>query len=253
MPPDIRDDRPDCPRELVDICVKMIQKKADNRFQSCSEVAAALEAWLASQHEPAAVEAAVEVPASKASAAMLAVGQTTGAHGIASTDVPAIRSLPTGDKTSPRAVTPNGKTSPFDPALADTATEKARGTVIVGRASAEDLDDVLEVQIIEDNIPATVYDSSGTINLGIEAERSVASRVRGRGSRSAKAAASAKKPPMPVWAWGVIAAGIAVVVIIIAVLATSGDSPEPPRQKTPTRDTSTSAWRNRVAAFVRAD
>ena len=253
MPPDIRDDRPDCPRELVDICVKMIQKKADNRFQSCSEVAAALEAWLASQHEPAAVEAAVEVPASQASAAMLAVGQTTGAHGIASTDVPAIRSLPTSDKTSPRAVTPNGKTSPFDPALADTATEKARGTVIVGRASAEDLDDVLEVQIIEDNIPATVYDSSGTINLGIEAERSVASRVRGRGSRSAKAAASAKKPPMPVWAWGVIAAGIAVVVIIIAVLATSGDSPEPPRQKTPTRDTSTSAWRNRVAAFVRAD
>jgi len=49
MPRDIREDRADCPRELVNICVKMIQKKAEDRYQSCGEVVAALEAWLASQ------------------------------------------------------------------------------------------------------------------------------------------------------------------------------------------------------------
>jgi serine/threonine-protein kinase len=46
MPEDIRKDRPDCPRDLVDICVKMMQKKPDRRYQSMREVADALEAWL---------------------------------------------------------------------------------------------------------------------------------------------------------------------------------------------------------------
>ncbi|MEX2027572.1 MAG: serine/threonine-protein kinase, partial [Pirellulaceae bacterium] len=34
MPEDIRKDRPDCPRDLVDICVKMMQKKPERRYPS---------------------------------------------------------------------------------------------------------------------------------------------------------------------------------------------------------------------------
>lgn len=232
MPPDIRDDRPDCPRDLVDICVKMIQKKADDRFQSCSEVAAALESWLTRQKEAVAV---AEMEASRSSAATVPVGQAIAGHESASVGTPASGTFPTSANTLPQSPTPVGKISPFDPALEDTATDKARGTVI-GRTNAKNLDDVLEVQIIEDNTPSTPstpYDDSGTINLGIEAERSVASRVRGRGSRSAKASRSSNKPPFPVWAWGAIAAGLVVVVIIITVLASSGDAPQQPKQKAP--------------------
>lgn len=228
MPPDIREDRPDCPRELVDICVKMIQKKADDRFQSCTEVVAVLESWLARRKEAAAA-----ADLSQSSEAIVTVGEAVvaGRESVEAA-IPAIRMFPTMIKAQSQAAAASDKTSPFDPALEDTATDKARGTVI-GRASEQDLDNTLEVQIIEDNAPSTPYDDSGTINLGIEAERSVASRVRGRGSRSAKASKVSSKPPLPVWAWGAIAAGIVVVLIVIAVLATSGDSPERPKQQAP--------------------
>jgi len=46
MPADIRVDRPDCPGELDGICVKMMQKDQKFRYQDCSQVAEALEAWL---------------------------------------------------------------------------------------------------------------------------------------------------------------------------------------------------------------
>ncbi len=233
MPPDIREDRPDCPRELVNICVKMIQKKADDRYQSCDEVAEALDAWLASQAAPAKVADALTSQKTKAA---VAVGKAIGGQGSGKAGVPMISRASVDGKTPPQTPVTVGKIPPFDPALEDTATEKARGTM-VSRATAEDLDDALEVQIIEDDAPSKVYDDSGTINLGIEAERSVASRVRGRGSKSAKAAKSKKKKAMPTWAWGAIAAAFVIVAAIIALLAAPDSAPDQP-QPTTTRDSS---------------
>lgn len=46
-PADIRVDRPDCPPELIEICVHMIQKERDHRIQTCREVAEALINWRA--------------------------------------------------------------------------------------------------------------------------------------------------------------------------------------------------------------
>jgi serine/threonine-protein kinase len=46
MPEDLRKDRPDCPRDLADICMKMMQKKPQNRYQTAREVAEALSGWL---------------------------------------------------------------------------------------------------------------------------------------------------------------------------------------------------------------
>ncbi len=46
MPSSILEDRPDCPPELLAICERMIQKRAEDRFQSCQEVHEVLEAWL---------------------------------------------------------------------------------------------------------------------------------------------------------------------------------------------------------------
>lgn len=45
-PPDIREQRPDVPAELVTICNKLLAKKPDDRYQTATEVAAALGTWL---------------------------------------------------------------------------------------------------------------------------------------------------------------------------------------------------------------
>ena len=59
MPDDIRKERPECPRDLADICFKMMQKRPEKRFGSMREVADALESWLKThghQFEPGSGE-----------------------------------------------------------------------------------------------------------------------------------------------------------------------------------------------------
>lgn len=46
MPSDIGKDRPDCPRDLVDICVKMLRKDPKFRYQNMRDVVEALDEWL---------------------------------------------------------------------------------------------------------------------------------------------------------------------------------------------------------------
>src|SRR4029077_13002851 len=63
MPEDIRKLRADCPRDLADICVKMMQKRAEKRFATMREVADALEGWLVNhgyKFEPGSGEAAAK-------------------------------------------------------------------------------------------------------------------------------------------------------------------------------------------------
>lgn len=63
MPEDIRKLRPDCPRDLADICMKMMQKRPEKRYANMREVAIALEGWLANhgyQFEPGSGEAAAK-------------------------------------------------------------------------------------------------------------------------------------------------------------------------------------------------
>ncbi len=48
-PPSILKDHPDAPPELVDICLKMMAKKPDQRYQSMAEVSQALTKWLEMQ------------------------------------------------------------------------------------------------------------------------------------------------------------------------------------------------------------
>lgn len=71
-PPDIRNDRPECPRDLVDICTKMMQKKAEKRYQNMREVAEALETWLVNhgyKFDPGNSEGALKAAALTAGAA----------------------------------------------------------------------------------------------------------------------------------------------------------------------------------------
>jgi eukaryotic-like serine/threonine-protein kinase len=52
MPADIRQDRPDCPEGLVEICVQMMQKEPRHRYQTMREVADALQAWMCQWQPP---------------------------------------------------------------------------------------------------------------------------------------------------------------------------------------------------------
>ena len=75
MPEDVRKDRPECPRDLVDICVKMMQKKPEKRYQNMKQVAEALETWLVNhsyKFEPGSQDAAMKASALNASARALA-------------------------------------------------------------------------------------------------------------------------------------------------------------------------------------
>ena len=46
-PDDVRVDRPNCPEPLAAICMKMMKKKADERYQTMTEAAKAIRNWLA--------------------------------------------------------------------------------------------------------------------------------------------------------------------------------------------------------------
>ncbi|MEX2175465.1 MAG: serine/threonine-protein kinase, partial [Pirellulaceae bacterium] len=80
MPEDIRKDRPDCPRDLTDICVKMMQKRPEKRYAHMRDVAEALIGWLHNHgynFEPGGSEAAQK-------ASILTAGATIGGRGAAS-------------------------------------------------------------------------------------------------------------------------------------------------------------------------
>jgi serine/threonine protein kinase len=77
MPEDIRKLRPECPRDLADICVKMMQKRPEKRHGSMREVAQALKNWLATHgysFDPGGGDAALK-------AATLTAGRTMGGRG----------------------------------------------------------------------------------------------------------------------------------------------------------------------------
>jgi eukaryotic-like serine/threonine-protein kinase len=77
MPEDIRKDRPDCPRDLADICMKMMQKRPEKRYANMRQVADALEGWLSNhgyKFDPGSGEA-------MAKAAALTAGGPIGRRG----------------------------------------------------------------------------------------------------------------------------------------------------------------------------
>lgn len=61
MPADIRKDRPDCPSELVAICMRMMQKNPHQRFQTMRQIAEALGQWKV-QYEEHQAELGIDLP-----------------------------------------------------------------------------------------------------------------------------------------------------------------------------------------------
>ena len=227
MPPGIRDEQPDCPKELADICWKMIQKSADDRMQSCREVAERLTIWLKQQghsFEPNKEDssAKIAVLAQAAARAGSSEAQSTAA-------LPSVRPI----ANSSGSHTNTAASKPREPSLHDTASNIGHGTV-VSAEKADDLDDALEVEIIDEDSPQQKSGSNSTINLGIEVVNPIRDRVSGRSGRSAKKRpAQRAKSGIPVWVWGVVALGVVVLVIVIAMVLSAGTHGNRDRQPTP--------------------
>ncbi len=230
MPPDIREDRPDCPRELIDICTKMLQKDAADRYQTSREVADALEAWLTSRGHMMTRNAAVQKAGMLATAATRAAARATAASADSASDgaSPAVDDAP--------ATSGAGDAD-------DTKADHAQATM-VGRAEAN-LEDALEVEIIDDGPPPAGGGSSDVVDLGITVgEDSVTARLKSRqtgGSSKRFRKPQPRSPirsPLPLWVWTAVGIGLLIVLAGLAVVMFGGREPDPSKGAPPKRDTS---------------
>lgn len=100
MPEDLRKERPDVPRDLCDIVLKMMQKRPEKRYNSMRDVADALEAWLVNhgyRFDPGSSDAAKK--AAQLTAAAVARG---GGSGSSKSGLPGSGGSPGTDRgTSP--------------------------------------------------------------------------------------------------------------------------------------------------------
>jgi serine/threonine-protein kinase len=130
-PEDIRKSRPDCPRDLADICVKMMQKRPEKRYATMREVADALEGWLVNhgyKYEPGSGEAA-------AKAAVLTSGVGGTVRGISSASSASRGSF--SGSSSRRAASSSGAIRPKTPNRQDdTVYDKARAETKKGIGSS---------------------------------------------------------------------------------------------------------------------
>ena len=127
MPEDIRKERPECPRDLADICVKMMQKRPEKRYANMREVADALEGWLANhgyKFEPGGAEAALK-------AAALTAGVRVGGRGGGSSGGSASGSGRVGSSPGRR-----GSARPLPNRSDDTVYDKKRVDTKTGSGSS---------------------------------------------------------------------------------------------------------------------
>jgi len=219
MPPDIREERPDCPEELVDICVRMIQKKQEDRFSTCREAADALADWLVSTgHEVS--DAALKTDSSvKMSSAATGEESSTKSARVGGSDLPVARG--TTAVAAPF--------SPVVPARRDdtesdrSANDTAKGIDDITRESHSDRHGGPPLRVAQriDEAPPPRMNDSGTVDLGIEVFATGGSSNKGQVSHTILQERLIRKRsgvPGMVWAIGGAAVGLVVLVLLIVAL-----------------------------------
>jgi serine/threonine-protein kinase len=124
MPADLRKERSGCPRDLADICMKMMQKKPQNRYQTALDVAEALSGWLVKHgFETDYLAAAPKARDGKA------MNGKAGSNGKAGNDIGS-GDKGSGDNLLPRAVAMLAPPVPASPPIKDdTVSDQARETL----------------------------------------------------------------------------------------------------------------------------
>jgi serine/threonine-protein kinase len=138
QPPAITIDRPDAPADLVAICMKMMAKKAADRYQSAQEVARALAGWLAAHGQAASGGSGSGSGSARvAKAEPLAVGAGVEASGEARGGQPPVRrsppmARPLRARDSDSGIRRAQPLAPQGPSSAETMTDQHRPTAIQG-------------------------------------------------------------------------------------------------------------------------
>lgn len=212
MPPSVLRDRPDCPSELVKLCERMMQKKVEDRIQSCREVAESLEVWLERQGHSIARSA-------NGSSAKIAVLATAGTRAAERTPIRDLESLADLQEASTASL----PRSPLS-GLGDSDSNPAAGII---DDEAKDGGDDLEVEIIDDTAkrsdPSDTVKSSTVREVSIESQpfvlegdSSISARVRLRsGASSSKRLAEVLQKQPKIWLWVAIAASVLAVFVLL--------------------------------------
>jgi serine/threonine-protein kinase len=206
MPPDIREDRPDCPSELVSICFKMMQKDPKHRYQRMRDVVESLRNWRAS-----GVEAAV-------ARQQASVAQRGGPHRVDASDV-VIDAAAAGsdgqhraqqtDFVSARSQSPSVR--PVTPSDTDTIKPKAPRTA---RSGADGSNFDAEALSSATESPAK---ENGVLELGIEVFKRDSSSHGTRMLLEERRARAQRRDRAAKWIWLVSAALFCLIVLMVLI------------------------------------
>lgn len=236
MPTSIKADRPDAPDALINICLKMMQKKPQNRFQSAREVADAMYGFIAERSANiGAADSGLKVGAGDSGRVRTAGKGTDSSRRLA----PPKR----GDSGTIR----NGSDSAKRPAVVnDPAIETIKGMGAQGDTQRVERKRSPGSSVRTKNLQTAKpleedNRDSGTIDLGIQvtgSDKLVASESGGLLDRR-KRHKSAPIPPLYLYVGGGVAA-LLILIVIIAFSLSGGSSPEKPKPQKPDgrRDTS---------------
>ncbi len=222
-PPSIYDDRPDAPEDLVEICMRMMAKRCEKRYQTALEVARALANWLVAHGH--ASDSSIGSGSS-------AVRLVTAAAG----DAEARRKGPPAPQGESKRVRPLGpgprgpsrrEDMPLPPgqgaSARDTASNLDRPTVkgsgpgsgFRGRESDSKLGRKRELPVARplEDTPASEF----VIELG---ESPAVARVRTHAALTEEQIESyrTRRKGTPIWVWAALAAGAVVVLILLIML-----------------------------------
>jgi len=204
-PPSIYNDRPDAPEELVDICLKMMAKKADHRYQSMDEVSEALTQWLAAQGH--VVESTKSSGASSGRLVGAAAAAKAAAAGGSSSAQGKLPRTAGGDRGS-------GKPAAASP-FTDTASNLDRPTVVKGAAKVSGS----ETPSGQKRLPKAAASKKEAATDFLEKEEllPIAGMLKKRGELKAGdlEAYFARRKTTPKWLWAAAGAGLLLATLIL--------------------------------------
>jgi serine/threonine-protein kinase len=261
-PPDVRKDRPDCPEDLIAICNRMMEKKADNRYQSAGEVALVLWEWvdshcvreaqssgMAANGEPLVAVSTSAESASQNSAqgrGSAARPRDRGARtpGSGSGSRRRLVSPPPAKPAAPRTAPAESAPSPSQ-SQAETIANKAPGAATdklppetsepAEKASADPhLSGGIYAKIVEK--PRQKLRDSGEIDLDDLGQMLESSGASSR--RSGRRSGIRRRQMSPAFKWVLFAiGGVAIIVMVVVLSLIYGSSTAPDQRRG--RDTST--------------
>jgi len=226
-PPSIFKERPDAPEDLVAICLRMMEKDPQKRFQTAAEVAQALGDWLVAHGHPVDSGSGGSSGQLAAAAGQARAGRQAGPASLRR-GRPIAR--PEGSQPG-RPQSPRGRPPRSDPGQATRDTAELSGPTAVqgpapvaGRGLAGGKSD--SKIAAKRGLPvAKPLEESPTLPVVIRTEDSpVLARFRARSPLSEEQimAYRAHQGRTPLWLWVTIGAGVVMVLILMIALLLKG-------------------------------